>query len=748
MTKYEGMKINIDGIFTSTPKSVYMTLAQKNGYYIPSYQRPFAWDGDGKTNMGDLFNSLKEGMFSDDLFALVFFGAIVLVEDNNSNLDVEPCDTRAMPSQVSVVVDGQQRLTTFTLLASRIYQRLNKLSKKLKEDRRYFENLEDDKCENRVMILDLYYGITACIGTITGATHDICRFTVAEGDEKENPFCVYPRIIRMYDDCWSTSESKVLYNSDVASYLFNYRQSDYGYNGNLKSFFKIIDQEINDILQSEEMTEAFLRPDSHLYEYLQRFELSAITNPHLPIKGEKLKHLKEIVALFYLAEFVLYRCAFTVISVTKNSYSHNIFQALNTTGEPLNAIDTFKPEVIRYVGYQDYQQSVEYTLFEQIHDLLNSTQNKGKTKTLDKFIVDLGYILTGNKQKVSKSLKAQRQFLIDEYFAISTEKKEQKTQFVKKIRDHLYFCYSFENTNMNQEGSIYLDLDDKTKLFLHYLEKEHWNNVRPLLSVFHQHSKEEFSQAIVLLTAFFVLTQLKLVNAGIPSIMNSYWREHVSCVNLCTLKKYLHEKANENNRNLADQTAWQQRVAQNDINNSKSYILAKLSFLASFADHQLLSYEAYAMIKSKKDKEGKNKDYRFELTALGDFNHNHLERWSNTTLVPLDVNWPKQNYIGDGVENYKKALEQVEADRYYISYVKGETSFGDKRTLLEQRIKQHLFEKFKLYNDARYLAQDSIEKEQLQADVWLSNVYMTFSNILWQTTHENTLLPLETESYV
>lgn len=68
-------------------------------FVIPSYQRPYAW---GTTQAGELFDDLysfhrEEGMSED-----YFLGSIVLIKEDNVPL--------------AQVVDGQQRLTTLTIL--------------------------------------------------------------------------------------------------------------------------------------------------------------------------------------------------------------------------------------------------------------------------------------------------------------------------------------------------------------------------------------------------------------------------------------------------------------------------------------------------------------------------------------------------------------------------------------------------------------------------------------------------------
>ena len=88
------------------------------------------------------------------------------------------------------------------------------------------------------------------------------------------------------------------------------------------------------------------------------------------------KELIVSLKYLYLSEFIVNRCAFTFIAVTNEDYAYDIFQALNTTGEPLSPIETFKPVVVKYIGVEEYKESQEYLLFEKIDCLLNNTKFK------------------------------------------------------------------------------------------------------------------------------------------------------------------------------------------------------------------------------------------------------------------------------------------------------------------------------------------------------------------------------------
>lgn len=80
--------------------SLYQILIQENKFYkVPNYQRPYSW---GKDNVFDLVDELVK-FYDEDKDKEYFCGSLVLVKNDK--------DKRFS------VIDGQQRLTTFTLLA-------------------------------------------------------------------------------------------------------------------------------------------------------------------------------------------------------------------------------------------------------------------------------------------------------------------------------------------------------------------------------------------------------------------------------------------------------------------------------------------------------------------------------------------------------------------------------------------------------------------------------------------------------
>ncbi len=101
-------------------------------YHIPAYQRPYAWETD---HAEELFDDLYESKFGENSSKEKYFlGNIVL----SKKKDTRHCD----------VIDGQQRLTTLTILLVTIYhkavnkEKFEKIKNYVKEEGNEFENLK------------------------------------------------------------------------------------------------------------------------------------------------------------------------------------------------------------------------------------------------------------------------------------------------------------------------------------------------------------------------------------------------------------------------------------------------------------------------------------------------------------------------------------------------------------------------------------------------------------------------------
>ncbi|WRE62951.1 DUF262 domain-containing protein [Helicobacter pylori] len=109
-------------------------VTQKVAYYqIPIYQRPYQW---GKEQCEELLNDLFEN-YEDDRTSNYFCGSLVLIAiDTDSITDAKTYD----------IVDGQQRLSTFILLAKVLATLF--LERLTDESKKYLQESWSDRCED------------------------------------------------------------------------------------------------------------------------------------------------------------------------------------------------------------------------------------------------------------------------------------------------------------------------------------------------------------------------------------------------------------------------------------------------------------------------------------------------------------------------------------------------------------------------------------------------------------------------
>ena len=83
-------------------RTIGQIFSDSYGFEIPPYQRPYAWEED---QTRELLEDLIDAMDNKDVSGGIYFlGSIVLIKSPNDSQ--------------SKIVDGQQRLTTLTILLS------------------------------------------------------------------------------------------------------------------------------------------------------------------------------------------------------------------------------------------------------------------------------------------------------------------------------------------------------------------------------------------------------------------------------------------------------------------------------------------------------------------------------------------------------------------------------------------------------------------------------------------------------
>lgn len=419
---------DMKSLFNAGPKSVFALLAEPGlGFYIPAYQRPYSWS---KDNTLRLVEDVVRGvamMRSSNGDAITFLGTMILIHDVKYQT-VEPQVKGELPMRVMLVIDGQQRITTLLLLNAVLHNeigmRIALLTKKGAELDFGLEWIRQRALQTRANLAmtifqDMNYG---------------------EGD-----FRYYPRTIRAYDDSWSRSEKEARYHSPVARLLHEYgmhartmegkqfQPTASGTSGGYKALadnWKAVRGQLRALAGGtlEEMPELHdlgVAAEEAMFQQQLPPEVIALVKGGVPGSDDKSRTIaRELLRLVLLSRYLLERAAVTEVVAKDDDYAFDIFEALNTSGEPLTAYDTFKPRVIKAEGQSRYEGSASFSTMAVVERYLDRYKDStDKHDATSRLLIPFALAETGTK--LSKHLSEQRRYLKDQYekFASLSDKR-------------------------------------------------------------------------------------------------------------------------------------------------------------------------------------------------------------------------------------------------------------------------------------------------------------------------------------
>lgn len=419
-------------------------LQRKGGgtsYSIPEYQREYRWSLD---NIERLIEDIAQGLFThvdtSRTSTVTFIGTIILVRDNTSL-------GASFKDESLSVVDGQQRLTTLVLLLSRI----------------------DAFCHDAIKELDLSVTVEKWLSTEIQTLRDELFPCLATGNFHRaitNQYDFAPKITRASNDVRAYSQNEASYESPTAKYLFSYikfllseRAGDLvtpptgSSNGELESRITAINKYLNRLSSSsgdEDNTSALL---TKLFDQKQFRNLYRYLTPEY---GDLIRSLandsetclsdqnRQTALLIAFARYLLNYVQMIFVEVTDEQYAFEVFEALNTTGESLTALETFKPVVIQEEKRGDntagYQNSKSRDHFDRIESYINSLGSGQKQRAISADIVT-SHALYFCGSKKGRHLAEQRKYLQETYLRQEPSCKRQA--FVKAITDLIEYRQRF-----------------------------------------------------------------------------------------------------------------------------------------------------------------------------------------------------------------------------------------------------------------------------------------------------------------
>lgn len=386
------------------------------GIYIPAYQRPFSWETEQFVRFfEDVVSDIK--LKKEPPHYGTFLGFIICYDDSEKKYVTSGAHNE-QPLSVYNIVDGQQRVIFVTVLSVLLRHLLaSRKFKKIIDENEWFRERAEDLQNNleRVITVDIRRNLR-------------------------------PKIIRALDDEWSSNKDQEKCKSGIASFLKNYldtgsikRQKGAGdkhlafmkqvedLNNMLVSFCKQeqppkhkkeVRYELGDLdnyLENEILMKAIFSSDSIQDDYREgRFDF----------EGNNGDEKEELFRALLLGNY-LYHCIHAIIVVTTKSYgiTFAIFDALNSTGIPLNAFDTFKPEVIK-LDIHKYPSSSREGYINRINNDIEKF--KSNRKKVDKYVRELiiSFALANSGEKIGTDLFGQRDYMRRTFEAHANDEKQ------------------------------------------------------------------------------------------------------------------------------------------------------------------------------------------------------------------------------------------------------------------------------------------------------------------------------------
>lgn len=505
--------MEIKDVFGAYPKSVWEFMCDRGqGCYVPAYQRHYSWD---KSKIERLIDDACHGftLLLNNEDAITFLGTIIAIHDT-SLTTVSPIVKGQVPSKVMTIIDGQQRLTTLFVLNTVMHEEISTRSNKLKrEDHEAVTWLKEQCLE------------------VAGRLAQTYEENMSHGD---GDFQYYPRMIRAYDDSWSRKRTQAHYRSPIGFYLHTYGK--YG-RGELKTAFKheaTDDPKHKFLNDSRKIIQTLIRKIAKSDVELSFPDYDSIINSknlqntliHTEFPDYVLKYLtlddkddyKELLRLVLFANFMLDRVALTIVTARNEDYAFDMFESLNTTGEPLTAFETFKPRVIASEGLEHFEHSDSFTSIASIEKYLESFgKSDEKQDATSRLIV--AFALAESGDKLSKRLSDQRRFLRDGYEKRVAEPKIYKQNFTRHLSHAAIFIkdvWPDTKKDFPDLNAINGQNDELALLCIDFLRQfNHTITIAPLIRFYsncriaaydeREKATKDFLEALKAITAFSVL---------------------------------------------------------------------------------------------------------------------------------------------------------------------------------------------------------------------------------------------------
>jgi hypothetical protein len=308
-------------------------------------------------------------------------------------------------SRVRELIDGQQRISTVTLLLCELYYQFDALS----------------------ALLDKGIPEEAQFVTFLNTVQDqwlLTRFS-RPGSSGASPRR-RPTVIRQGTDKWIHA-GMPQYRSSLAQYVHSVVSAIES--GSPAARPENVGKDISDVVEAirELLSDRIASASDVLISHYDQTELledlyggrsPVDIKAYLAESPPNEKHIRSAISLIALVHYLFHYCAFTVITSPNQDTALDMFQSLNATGVQLTAVQLLKPRVsltFRQGGIS-FSTDSAFSQFDAVNSWLNTGRNSA-SKTAQ-FFLKFGLGIFG--EEPPNSLSGQRSWLQRRYLAFTS----------------------------------------------------------------------------------------------------------------------------------------------------------------------------------------------------------------------------------------------------------------------------------------------------------------------------------------
>lgn len=581
--------IQFDQLFEPSNKSVLEFFQISGaGYYIPEYQRGYSWDSD---NINQLLTDIEEGVSrlvdGGDLSQEIhFLGTIISVTD--SSFGSKHKDPKGKPTRIDMIIDGQQRVITISIMASIIIKELRRCLKQFKSSSPAYAHVQE------------------IVNSWNTTLMDIISFDLRRGTPT-----LKPKIIRGGTDYWTFDDNiDVAYVSEFASYqaqfIKAYTESGVEFpsfetDGYYKSNAKRIERWlINKVAKAHEDDENFPNAQTILdnfsevllWDYERSVLKEIVHKQFTPNKDKESASLCSLVQILAACHYLLQRCCFCVIRPANEDWAFDMFQSLNTTGTPLTAIETFKPVILNYLKSNkvEYRGSVTEKYFSKVESFLSAPNSAvQKTKRTNDYIVS--FFVSYKGDKVPTHFSGERRALVDGYINLNSG--IEKEAFIKKMGDYADFYdlwLAYDGTTLFKMNEVNEEADLASLLLIFLKDSNHRMAITTIGTMYqgvwdnNLGATQSFIDAVKVTAAFYFLWRAVYSNNGLDVAYRLFFQDCFNQkvpVTVDRMKEHFSKTLKDKGINKDD---WKREAASNLKYGNAGNDFVKLAILITSTD--------------------------------------------------------------------------------------------------------------------------------------------------------------------